>query len=97
MTTKHVRPMPAARQSSSARSPRLRVRSRGREEQKHQKQVRMNSGNLRKPGGSRLYKLIGTDYLPHWVLGDLLLSFSWPFSHFERLWRWGRSLMFGNR
>lgn len=33
-------------------------------------------------------------YLPHWVPGDLLVSFARLISHFERLWR---SLIFGNR
>lgn len=72
VTTKQVRLMPALRQFSAARTPSLRARGRGREEQKCQQQVRISSGNLRKPGGSWPYKLIGTDHLPHWVLGDLV-------------------------
>lgn len=76
--------MPALRQFSAARSPSLRAGGRGREEQKHQQQVRISSGNLRKPGGSWPYKLIGTDHLPHWVLGDLV-SFTRLISFFESL------------
>lgn len=92
-----VRLMPALRQSSPARSPSLGVGSSDREEQKHQQHERINSGNLRKPEGSWPYKLIGTDYLPYWVLGDLLVSFARLIPHFQRMWRWGSSLMFGNR